>query len=226
MKSSFLICFISVTLLLGGCAVSPVYRINGLGADFNQQTKQPKTAVFKFDAFTPSSAVSSGGILFGAIGAMLGSALSSDESESLGILLQYKTMELLEKELGSINPNYQPINLMEGTTVEEVSDRFSSNRLWGMSRLKKKEIQKYFNQYPGVDYGIHIKCLVREMGRDIVVNTNWVMYGKDKKVAGHIETQSVFKRSKGKLPEDAFAKKVLELQNKNTIEFIKLVQSQ
>ena len=180
-------------------------------------------AVVKFDANTPSETINAG-MAFGVLGVLIADAATASDIEIFGIALQNETMKILEDEITKANINYKSIDLMQGTTVEEVSKCFKSNRLWGFSSLNDEEIKDYINKNSTVDFIIHITSFVHKYYSNSIVDTKWMLYNKNRLLVAKIRTRSVDKLSKD-LTGEAYFNEIIKLQNKNVKEFIKMLSS-
>jgi len=213
------------TLVLHGCAITPSYKIESIDKQFSQnvKTSNPSVAVAQFDAYTPSDAVQAG-TAFGALGVLVADAATSHVIETMGIGLQNVTMQQLEKALANGKFQYKSRNLMAGTTAEELSQRFKSNRLWGFSDLDKEQVSAFFQKNPEVEFCIHITSLVFDHSGKLSVKTKWNIYKKDGTSAAKIETNSV-KEMTSSLSDDAYFDEIKKLQFRNIREFIKLMDA-
>lgn len=224
MKSVSKLIVLCVFMFLGACVATPKYEISVLDEEFPKALKtNPSMAVAKFDAFTPSKAVDTGGSFFGVLGVLAADAATADDVEVVGITLQDETMKMLKAEFSRANVTYMPVDLWAGTNKGEVSKRFKHNRLWSISSLSEEEVAAYFKKHPKMDYGLHVKSYVGGQSPKITVDTDWIIYAKNGATVAKVNTTSVGELSKDNTSEKAYMKKVKTMQRKNIREFIRLI---
>lgn len=214
-----------IGLFLGGCVSNPHYGIDTVEQQFSERIKNVTSmAVIKFDASIPSNAINVG-TSFGAIGLSVASA-GTVNTEVLSINLQNETMSQLQEVISKAKTEikYKPIDLMEGTDIEEVNKRFKSNVMWGFSALKEEEIKDFFLKNPNVDFGIHITSSALEpFYTKLVLNTKWTIYEKNGKSVAKINTRSVKEVPTREISEEDYFNEMKGLQYKNINEFIRLM---
>lgn len=225
MRLRSLFFLLAIVFLLSGCTISTKYTVDEIDQQFSHNIKNSTTmAVAKFDGHTPSKAMSVG-MAFGLLGVAIADAATASDAEVLGINLQNKTLKMLEEEISQIkNVDYKPSDLMEGTTVDEVSERFKSNRLWGFSSLKNEEIEGYFKKKSNIDFIIHITSFVLEYYSDLIVNTQWMIYNRNGSMVAKIITKTVDEIPRD-LTEEAYFDEIIRFQKKNVKEFIRMLSS-
>ena len=216
---------IVVSSVMAGCAISPVYKANVIDQTFPAKINNtPSIGVAQFDAITPSKAMEIG-MAFGLIGVFVADAVTSGDTEVVGIALQNETMTMLKEELPKLKINYKSIDLMESTNVNEISKRIKSNRLWGFSSLKEEAVKQIFFKNPDLDFAIHITSFAHEYNNQLFIDTRWTIYDRNGISVAKITTKSVDDLPKISLSNEAYFDKLKDLQKRNILEFVKLFEA-
>ncbi|WP_448570037.1 hypothetical protein [Thalassotalea ganghwensis] len=227
MKFKLLITTIISTLLITGCKTTPSYEAKKVDSNFTSGIQnEKKLGVVQFDAWVGDDLNGSGSALqlFGALGAIADSKTDKSE-EAFGINLQNETVNALNTQISKVNPNFVSANLMERFSVEELTKRYKSNRLWGMGSVKSEQLTDYFNKNQNVDYAIHIKSQAAILVGNLLSDTEWVIYDKNLTKVAEISTRSVEELNGKKYTNEEQFKKVMSLQQKNITEFIKIISN-
>lgn len=225
MKLKFAVALLLSTLLITGCKTTPKYQAKKIDSTFTSEIKnEKKIGVVQFDAWVGDDLNGSGGAfqLFGALGAIADSKLDQS-GEAFGINLQNESIQELNKKLGNINSNYVTTNLMDRFTVAELTKRYKSNRLWGMSRVKKEQLSLYFAENKNIDYAIHVKSQAAILVGNLLSDTDWVIYDRNFNKVAEINTRSVEELKGNKYTNDEHFEKIMSLQQKNITEFVKMI---
>lgn len=225
MKFKFAVTVLLSTLLITGCKTTPQYQAKKIDSTFTSEIKnEKKLGVVQFDAWVGDDLNGSGGALqlFGALGAIADSKLDQSE-EAFGINLQNESIQELNKKLADINSNYVTTDLMDRFTVAELTKRYKSNRLWGMSAVKKEQLSQYFTENKNIDYAIHVKSQAAILVGNLLSDTDWVIYDRNFNKVAEINTRSVEELKGNKYTNDEHFKKIMSLQQKNITEFVKMI---
>jgi len=183
--------------------------------------------VIDFDPFIlrEDDSIAAAAVTAGLIGVLLADTSQPKKSGLFGIQLQNATMKMLQKEFLEIEAQFKVVDLMDGVTIEEFTQRNKRNRRSGFAfySVEQGKVDSFLKKNPDVNFGIHIASFFTDSYNRLKLETHWTVYDKNSSAVVLVESISVAEELiEENFPDDVYTNAAIKLQYKNLSKFIRL----